>query len=354
MKAVDLFAGAGGLSLGARLAGIDVIAAVEKDADAARTYSRNHPNTTVLCDDVRRLSSLPPTDTSAGTLLFGGPPCQGYSTSNQRTRDKNNPENWLFLDFSKLAKSWKPDWIVYENVRGILETKKGFFLQKVINSFQDLNYTVSVLHLNAADHGVPQHRHRVFVVASLDGITLAPLREVKRRHRTVKEAIGDLPALLNGANYCDLPYRKPAISDYAKLLRGGRKSCSNHLVTTNAPHVIERYKHIPQGGNWENIPRQLLSNYKQPLNCHTGLYRRLRNDKPAIVLSNYRKNMVVHPTQQRGLSVREAARLQSFPDDYEFTGSIGFQQQQVANAVPPLMAKAVFERITRITENHYF
>jgi DNA (cytosine-5)-methyltransferase 1 len=162
---------------------------------------------------------------------------------------------------------------------------------------------------------------------------------------TVHEAISDLPDLPNGASINRMSYKCDAKSNYARLMRGSLQQSSNHLVTKNAPHIIERYKHIPQGGNWADIPPQLMSNYADCSRCHTGIYRRLREDAPSIVIGNYRKNMLIHPTQNRGLSVREAARLQSFPDWYEFKGSIGFQQQQVGNAVPPLLAEAVFRTI---------
>jgi DNA (cytosine-5)-methyltransferase 1 len=130
-------------------------------------------------------------------------------------------------------------------------------------------------------------------------------------------------------------------------MRNNQSGCLNHLVTRNSELVIERYKYIPQGGNWEHIPEHLMKNYKDKSRCHTGIYRRLDNNKPSVVIGNYRKNMLIHPTQNRGLSVREAARLQSFPDSFVFKGSIGFQQQQVGNAVPPLLAKALFSSILK-------
>jgi DNA (cytosine-5)-methyltransferase 1 len=114
-----------------------------------------------------------------------------------------------------------------------------------------------------------------------------------------------------------------------------------------------RYSFIPQGGNWENIPAKMMGTYFDRTRCHTGIYRRLVANQPSVVLGNFRKNMLIHPTQSRGLSVREAARLQSFPDDYEFCGSIGLKQQQVGNAVPPLLARAVFEAIAGGSPQHY-
>jgi DNA (cytosine-5)-methyltransferase 1 len=167
---------------------------------------------------------------------------------------------------------------------------------------------------------------------------------------TVHEAIGDLPILRNGAKVSSLPYRKTTPSAYATSMRGDLAMCSNHLVTASNPTILQRYRYIPNGGNWKDIPKNLMKNYADRERCHTGIYKRLRPNEPSIVIGNFRKNMLIHPSQNRGLSVREAARLQSFPDHFEFTGSIGFQQQQVGNAVPPLLAKAVFNSILESKE----
>jgi DNA (cytosine-5)-methyltransferase 1 len=342
---VDLFAGAGGLSLGARLAGIDVRLAVENDPYAAATYARNHPSTRVIVDDVRNVKDIDLPKKDGISILFGGPPCQGFSTSNQRTRNTENEQNWLFLEFLRIARIWEPDWVVFENVRGIIETEKGAFRDRVQKGLETLGYTCSPGVLCAADFGVPQLRSRFFLIASRHGVKVEFPTRTARRRVTVRQAIGDLPKLENGAEVDYLAYPRKARSRYAQRMRNGQTGCHNHLVTNNAPHIIKRYKHIPQGGNWEDIPEKLMRNYTDRSRCHTGIYRRLREDRPSVVLGNYRKNMLIHPRKDRGLSVREAARLQSFPDSYEFQGSVGFQQQQVANAVPPLLSAAVFRAL---------
>ena len=345
MIGVDLFAGAGGLSLGAAHAGIKVKLAVEADVYAAMTYSCNHPDTTVLTCDIRDIKEISLKNNDQATVLFGGPPCQGFSTSNQRTRTLDNPLNWLFMEFLRITKLLKPDWIVFENVTGIKETQDGIFLEQILESLHLYGYTMSCWTLNAANYGVPQRRSRLFAVGSLHGSSVKQPEPVSQRHVTVCEAISDLPVLANGASENCLPYNNSSLFEYSQLMRGKLEKSPNHLVTRNAPYVIERFKYIPQGGNWQQIPHRLMNNYADLSKCHTGIYHRLREDAPSVVIGNYRKNMLIHPNQDRGLSVREAARLQSFPDRYEFKGSIGFQQQQVGNAVPPLLAEAVFRQI---------
>jgi DNA (cytosine-5)-methyltransferase 1 len=343
--AVDLFAGAGGLSLGAASAGIRVALAVEVDPRAARTYALNHPGTAVINRDVRALADADFRSLATSRdlrILFGGPPCSGFSTSNRRNRNSENPKNHLYREFFRVAKLWSPDWIVFENVRGLVETAKGFFLDRILLSLRRLRYSYTWSVLDAASFGVPQHRRRVFVVARRDrAVPLLPTAEATTTP-TVWDAIGDLPRLANGAAHSMMSYRSVAPSPYAIRLRHRLSSCDGHIVTANNPEILKRFAHVKPGSNWEDIPRELMSNYSDPSRCHTGLYHRLHSRQPSIVIGNFRKNMLIHPTQNRGLSIREAARLQSFPDAYTFSGSIGFQQQQVGNAVPPLLAQAVF------------
>lgn len=343
MIAIDLFSGAGGMSLGAEQAGIKIIQAVELDPHACSTFRFNFPQTPLFEGDIRNFSPplLPPKE----SVVFGGPPCQGFSTSNQRTRSKENPSNWMFEEFFRVVEESGPEWVVFENVHGLLETEKGFFLSLIEAEFTRLGYATTHFALNACHYGVPQSRTRLFVIGCRScRIAIAPPKTTKKTI-SVKDAIYDLPSIENGASISVLSYRKRKPSPYASSLRGDLTECANNIVTKNSSYVIERYKHIPQGGNWQNIPEQLMRNYKDKTRCHTGIYYRLREDVPSVVLGNFRKNMLIHPTDDRGLSVREAARLQSFPDNFVFQGSIGFQQQQVGNAVPPLLAQAVFRSI---------
>ncbi|PVD54093.1 DNA (cytosine-5-)-methyltransferase [Terrimonas sp.] len=346
MQAVDLFSGAGGMSEGAIAAGIDVRLAVEKDRFAGITFQANHPNTVLFNDDIRKLDlDQSIFDNAHLKVLFGGPPCQGFSTSNQKTRNKTNNENWLFKEYIRIARILKPDWIIVENVKGLVETESGFFFEAINKELKKLGYNSSFAILNAADFGVPQVRNRVFIVGSLHGISFKFPKPTVSKYLTVKEALSDLPALPNGADFDELDYRCDTETKYQKVMRGTEKTSRNNLVTRNNNLVLKRYQHIPEGGNWENIPARLMKNYKDHTRCHTGIYFRLKQNEPSVVIGNYRKNMLIHPIENRGLSVREAARLQSFPDKFRFFGSIGFQQQQVGNSVPPLLAKAIFEQL---------
>lgn len=345
MIGIDLFAGSGGLSEGAEAAGIDVRLAVECDPHAIATYIHNHRRTTLFPKDIRQLKRPALRRIGNVDIVFGGAPCQGLSTSNQRTRGRANPDNWLFEEFLRIVGILHPDWTLFENVTGMAETEGGLFLRSLVIGLKKRGYTCSTWKLNATDYGVPQLRHRLFVIGSLHGRHVESPDPTVLEHVTVREAISDLPVLANGASVDRLPYRCKANSDYSRRMRGSLRQSSGHLVTRNNERIIERYQHIPPGGNWEDIPEKLMCNYKDRSRCHTGIYHRLDDNRPSVVIGNYRKNMLIHPSEDRGLSVREAARLQSFPDSYEFYGSIGFQQQQVGNAVPPLLAKAVFQQI---------
>ena len=348
MIGIDLFSGAGGMSVGARRAGIKSRFAVESDINASSTYAAAHPDCTIFCNDIRRLSryrikKVPKGD--SGTVVFGGPPCQGFSYSNSRTRNAENENNWLFEEFLRVVRVWHPDWVVFENVRGIVDTANGVFLDSIVERFDKLNYSLAFGLLNAKDFGVPQDRTRFFLIGCRHNRKVELPTPIKGSVPTVWDAIRDLPALENGSSESWKNYSRRKPSPYAKTLRLKNKRCPNHLVTRNSKLVLNRYKFVPQGGNWSDIPERLMKNYADKSRCHTRIYHRLDRDAPSVVIGNFRKNMLIHPFEDRGLSVREAARIQSFPDSMEFMGSIGFQQQQVGNAVPPMLAEAVFRQI---------
>lgn len=359
--AIDLFAGGGGMSLGFEKAGFHIVQAVESDSRAAATYSHNNSGVDLIGRDVRRVNprvclqrlGLRPGDV---TVLVGGIPCQGFSESNRRTRNAKNPNNHLYKRFLRFLDVMRPAWFVIENVAGLRTMERGLILNCIIRQAEALGYEVQWQELNAADFGVPQVRRRIFVVGNRIGSTI-PFPEAthgpkRKPHVTVRKALTDLPKLKNGASLDQMPYTKygRSLTKYQHKMRAsmnGTGQVQGNLVTRSADVIIKRYRHIRAGRNWADIPADLMQNYADSSRCHTGIYHRLEWDKPSKVIGNFRKNMLIHPQQHRGLSVREAARLQSFPDDYKFLNSIGFQQQQVADAVPPLLAEAVARSLLR-------
>ena len=348
---IDIFSGAGGLSLGAEMAGIKIDCAVEVNESAAKTFLRNHHSAKVVKEDIKSIDpkSLQP-DNKPVFIIMGGPPCQGFSTSNTRTRNMDNPKNYLFLEFVRFVKEIKPTWFVLENVFGITNINGGETEKQIEGCFRELGYTVKSSVLWASDYGVPQSRNRFFMVGNRLGIDFEFPKKFNYKV-TVEEAIGDLPSLNNGDMIEETSYKLPLnkASKYAAEMRKDSDKPRQNFVSKNNDLVIERYRHIKQGENWRAIPDYLMKNYADKLRCHSGIYKRLVANKPSVVISNYRKSMLIHPYEDRGISVREAARLQSFPDTFIFEGPISHIQQQIGNAVPPLLAKAVFQQIVKMT-----
>lgn len=343
---IDIFSGAGGLSLGAINAGIRIPYAIENDLASANTFKRNHPETEVINKDIREID---PTQLKLKNpfIVFGGPPCQGFSTSNRQTRNLDNKNNSLFEEFVRFVRELSPEWFLFENVEGIVSFNNGKTVVEIKKCFEELGYLVVSNVLTASDYGVPQNRNRFIMVGNKKGIEFQFPEKVEEKV-SVAEAICDLPDLKNGQMEEVLPYRGEA-SSYGKKLRNGSKSALQNFVSRNKDYVIERYGYIKPGQNWQAIPQHLMLNYKDRDNCHSGIYKRLDPDKPSVVISNYRKNMLIHPTQDRGLSVREAARIQSFPDDFVFEGTLMHIQQQIGNAVPPLLAEVIFKQIIEMS-----
>lgn len=344
-KGVDIFAGAGGMSLGAISAGLKIVLSVDCDESSVKTYKKNHPDTLVIQDDIKNIDPLKYIKEDNIFVVFGGPPCQGFSLSNTKTRNVKNPNNKLFKEFVRFIDVIKPVWFVFENVEGITNFNGGKTIKSIKRLFKKMGYLTQEAVLYASDYGVPQHRNRFFMVGNREGVKFEFPRKLDYIV-SVEDAISDLPELENGDLFDSLPYKNNEnLSDYAFLMRRNSNFSTQNYVSRNKDYVIERYSYIKQGENWQAIPEELMNNYADRRNCHSGIYRRLDASKPSVVISNYRKNMLIHPFSNRGLSVREAARLQSFPDDFIFEGSLMHIQQQIGNAVPPLLAKAIFHQI---------
>lgn len=338
---LDLFSGAGGLSFGLQSAGWTPLLAIDCWRDAAATYRWNQPGHPIWETDVatiqrrdlyRRLEAQP-------DWVVGGPPCQGFSTVGKRLRE--DPRNGLFLHFANVVKDFRPSGFILENVLGLKDMR---FAEHVQSVFEDLGYRVAFHVLTAADYGVPQLRRRVVFVGHRErGIFLGPERtHFPGKHVTVWDAIGDLPSLEPGQTAAS--YTAPAATSYQRLMREGSTSLQGHTASQHPHRLVEAIAHIPDGGNRRDIPAEF-----QPRSGFHNSYSRLSSRAPAVaVTSNMSKpsaTRCIHPFQHRGLTAREGARLQSFPDRYHFLGGHVSQRLQVANAVPPLLANALGKAI---------
>jgi len=362
--AVDLFSGAGGLSEGFREAGFWVVFAVENDCHASATYAYNHTrnkrkyrtellNKDVSLVDFDELQNEVKRRTGREVdVVMVGPPCQGFSRANMRTRNSSNPLNRLVSHFIRAVKKLNPQVAVIENVADIENFENGHFVDNLKLQFENNGYKVECKVLTAADFGVPQRRRRFFLIAARDRLPILFPEPAfpQNAYVTVWDAISDLPKLTNGNKTDELCYRRNKhLTPYQVMMRKYTDGkVRNNFVSENSELVIHRYVHIPQGGNWRNIPDHLMHNYKDKDRCHNYIYRRLKEEETSIVITHFRKSMLIHPRENRGLSVREAARIQSFPDHFVFKGPLISQQQQVANAVPPLLAKAVARSVKKM------
>lgn len=331
------------MSLGAEMAGINISFAVENDIYAASTFKKNHISSNVIIEDIRNIDPSKLISKNP-FVLFGGPPCQGFSLSNTVTRNSDNKKNSLFEEFLRFIETLEPEWCVFENVEGFRSFDKGKVVETLKKRLESFGYTVNFDVLKASDYGVPQDRKRFFMVGNKNGIKYEFPKPFNFNY-TVSDAIYDLPVLRNGDLIDSLPYKDNIENGFTETMRLNSTNSLQNFVSKNKDYVLDRYAHIGQGQNWKAIPDELMENYKDKNNCHSGIYKRLDPLKPSVVISNYRKNMLIHPFENRGLSLREAARLQSFPDNFIFEGKLSFMQQQIGNAVPPLLAKAIFEHL---------
>jgi DNA-cytosine methyltransferase len=402
LNVAELFAGAGGMGLGFLLAGavknryrlifsgevnpifVETLRSNHdafKKHDSARVPERVDP---VDLRSPAALSAVRRSSRQAGGvhILIGGPPCQGFSNANRNSWHSTNPHNRLIDVFLRHVEALRPPVFVLENVQGILWTPKRASSSGSLSVVEHLarrmaaaGYEVFPKLLDAVWYGVPQYRSRFFVVGLRRDLGYrrddfgrwgpfpAPTHGpgCSAAYVTVREAIGDLPRIGNGEGAEEHLYEELRASDlrvnpFLKLMRTGASPgiIVDHVTSRHADYVIDRYRRIPQGGNWQDIA-DTLTNYSAVERTHSNIYRRLKWSEPSITIGHYRKSMLVHPTQHRGLSLREASRLQSFPDWFRFSGGLNggktglvHKQQQLANAVCPLVTKALAEFILRL------
>lgn len=358
MKVIDLFCGAGGLSAGLQQAGFQVLAGNDFDKAAGRTFAATHPDAVFLGGSIRDLSPddfLRAAGIKKGELdcLVGGPPCQGYSVYNHK-RGMDDERSHLFREYLRIVEGLMPRYLVMENVTGIMSAGEGEAFQGVLKGIRDLGYEVEARILRAEDYGIPQERRRVVFLANRVG---APIFWPEKTHgegmlpfTSIRDALGDLPPLLNGEDNGVTGYGTPAKSDYQKLLRRGANAVYNHSASRLGAINVERMAHIPPGGSWRDIPFELLpaGMKRAKRSDHTKRYGRLHWDRMSgtiLTKCDVHWGAYIHPEQDRSITVREAARIQSFPDSFHFHGSRTEQYVQVGNAVPPLLGKRIGEAV---------
>lgn len=357
--AIDLFCGAGGLSEGFRQAGFRVLAGNDIDPYAAQTFAATHAEARFLpgpIEDISAAALLRVAGLKKGELdcLIGGPPCQAFSVYNHQ-RGMHDDRSVLFREYLRIVKGLLPKWVVMENVTGITSAGNGKAVEAILEGLASLGYHVETNILRAEEYGVPQERRRIFFVGNRIGL---PIAWPKQTHGpglkpfvNVWDAIGDLPRLKNGEDPGKpLPYRTQAKCDYQVELRGNSTQATQHAAPRLAPINLERMKHIPEGGSWRDVPVKLLpAGMKRARRCdHTKRYGRLRKDglsSTILTKCDLHWGAYIHPEQDRVLTVREAARMQSFPDWFTFAGPRTEQYVQVGNAVPPLLGRCVAEAV---------
>lgn len=352
---IDLFCGAGGLSEGFKQAGFKVLAGNDIDSSSGVTFAKTHPGTVFIPGSIRELSAedfLGINSLRKGDLdcLVGGPPCQGYSVYNHK-RGMHDSRSHLFTEFLRIVEGLFPKWVVIENVTGITSTGNGDVVSQIKLGLKQLGYFASEHKvLRSEDYGVPQERRRVIIIANRIGVNYhwpSPTHgKGLKPFNTVRDAIGDLPKLNNGEAYGLGPYTLPFDTEYQKEMRKNSSLVANHAAPKLGEINLNRMKHIPQGGSWRNIPFDLLPNGMKSAkrSDHTKRYGRLTWEGLASTIltkCDVHWGAYIHPETDRSLTVREAARFQSFPDNYIFQGSRTEQFVQVGNAVPPLLARAI-------------
>ena len=315
---IDLFAGVGGLSLGFIENGFDLVYANDNDEWASKTLKANHKVQIYSTEDVRSIDTAAVKKQIGNRhidVLVGGVPCQSFSTAGYRIRKQHYGEedvrHYLFREFVRFAKEFRPDVVIIENVKGLVSMKNGQIKDEIIKDLEAIGYIVDFKVLNAADYGAPQLRQRVFFIGNRIGATnkFPEPTHSKENYVSVGEVLNNIPAL-------------------------------NHVPRELSGIVLERVKLLKPGQNWRDLPTDL-----QTLSRHSGAYGRLDPNKPARTLTTRfdtpSVGYVTHPTENRTLTVREGARIQGFPDDFEFYGPVMKQYKQVGNAVPVYFSRAL-------------
>jgi DNA (cytosine-5)-methyltransferase 1 len=330
---LDLFSGCGGMSLGFEQAGFEIKLGIDNWSDALLTFKNNHKNSNVIEND---LSLLDPSTIGIDSvdIIIGGPPCQGFSIAGKRIiEDKRND---LYKSFVKFVKFFKPKAFVMENVPNILSMEKGVIKDRIVNDFSNLGYTVVYKVLMASDFGVPQNRKRAFFVGIANGNSFEFPEKLKKSKITSYEAISDLPDLSIIDNS---KYPLSSVSDYQNKMRDNSIRLYNHQLTKHKEKTIKIISLVPDGGNYKDLPKHLKNIRKVNI-----AWTRLNSQKPSFTIDTGHRHHF-HYKYNRVPTVRESARIQSFPDNFIFLGNKTSQYKQVGNAVPPLLAECLGNKL---------
>lgn len=334
---IDLFCGCGGLSSGFSKADYDITLGIDHWKDAISTFNHNHDKPVGIVADL--FMETPKTiSEKSGVLkadvIIGGPPCQGFSIAGKRVID--DERNQLYKSFVSFVKFYKPKVFLMENVPNIISMGGGIVKDTIIKDFEKLGYNVVYKILLASDYGVPQNRRRAFFVGTKSNTEFIFPKATSEKHIVSQEAISDLPedSLADGTKYPMKPK-----SDYQKFIRNGSKEIHNHEITNHKEQTIEIIAMVPDGGNYKSLPKELHETRKVNI-----AWTRLNSKKPSFTIDTGHRHHF-HYKFNRVPTVRESARIQSFPDNFIFQCSKTSQYKQVGNAVPPVLAKVLAESI---------
>ena len=347
---IDLFAGVGGLSLGFEREGFKVVLANEYDPSIAEAYIKNRDNPNMIVEDIRKLPVHETFGKYKGkvTVIVGGPPCQGYSQKGQR-KTIHDERNFLFRYFVDVVREVEPKYFVMENVPNLLTSEGGYFKKELISLFENIGYTVNADILCASDYGVPQDRRRAFVIGKKGMGNAVEMPQKHKNKITIWDAISDLNYLNSGEGENEQSYRVEPQSEYQKKLRKGSKVLTGHVSTNHSKVALERMAMLPPKGGEEYLPPEHLTK-----SIYSGTWERMDADDVSVTITTRfdtpASGKFTHPYLDRAITVREAARIQSFPDTFHFYGTKTSQMKQVGNAVPPLLAQCVAEAIVNDME----
>lgn len=348
--AIDLFSGCGGLSKGFVDAGVDVILGVDNDETALRTFSRNHGSGVGLNIDLSAPDAITQIErvVSGRTvdMVIGGPPCQGFSLTGPRNID--DPRNQLYLSFIKVVRHYHPKAFVIENVPGMATLYKGAVKNEILKRLGRLGYSVEDRIVNAADYGVPQIRRRLVFIGIRNDCGVASFPKPTHDAATYvssRDAIDDLPPLTDSLGSESASYGAPPRTEFQKKMRGNCTVLTNHSATRHTKLVQDVIALVPEGGNYKNLPQGVGESRR----FHMA-WTRCDGHKPSRTIDTGHRNYF-HYEYNRIPTIRESARLQSFPDDFVFVGTRTQQSRQVGNAVPPLLGEAIAKHILSILDH---